>query len=119
MNVSIRKVADSSKHSDERLILDVLEDTDIGEYAVLDTTYTPSNSVSNKVRHCYWFPDKKVKKGDLVVLYTNPGTNTIQKNKDGSTTHFFHWGLKVSVWNNTGDCAVVLHISDWIHGAVV
>ena len=112
MEVKIRTIIDHG-HNDERIVLDVSEDTDIGGYLVLDTTYTSSGSVSNKVRHPYWFPDKKVKKGDVVVLYTRKGTKSDKSNTDGSTTFFFYWGLDNNVWNNDGDCALLLHVDDW------
>lgn len=112
MKVKIRNIVDHG-HNDERIVLDVNADTDIGEYLVLDTTYTSSGVVSNKVRHPYWFPDKKVKSGDVVVIYTKKGTNSQQVNKDGSTSHFFYWGLDNNVWNNDGDCALLLHVDNW------
>jgi len=65
MKVKIRNVVDHG-HSDERIVLDVIADTDIGEYMILDTTYTSSGAVSNKATHPYWFPDQKTKEGDVV-----------------------------------------------------
>lgn len=116
MNVKIRKTVDHG-HSDERIILDVLEDEEIGNYMILDTTYAEGD-VSNKVRHPYWFPDQQVKKGDIVVLYTNKGPFSTIKNSDGSTSYFFHWGLDSNVWNNDGDCALLVHIDEWEHHKV-
>ncbi|EJL70720.1 hypothetical protein [Chryseobacterium populi] len=113
MKVKISKIIDHG-HDDERIVLNVLEDTDIGEFLILDTTYN-SGEVSNKVRHPYWFPDKKVKKRDLVILYTKKGTSSIIKNENGATSHFFYWGLNSNVWNNDGDCALLLHVDDWEH----
>lgn len=112
MKVKIRNVSDYDNHEKERLVLDVIEDTDIGEYLVLDTTYTAKGGVSNKARHPYWFPDKKVKKGDIVVLYTKRGKQSSTDNGT-YTSHFFYWGLDSSVWNDEGDCAVLLHIDEW------
>lgn len=116
MRVKIRNIADHN-HDDERIVINVLEDTDIGEFLILDTTYN-NGKVSNKVRHPYWFPDKKVKKGDLVILYTRKGTQSIKKNESGSTSHFFYWGLDSNVWNNDGDCALLLHVDDLEHHRV-
>lgn len=118
MKVSIREIADSRNHDQERLILDVVQDTDIGEYLVLDSTYTENNKVSNRARHPYWFLDQKVKKGDVVVLYTKRGRSSNQSNSNGSTSYFYYWGLDSSVWNNDKDCAVLLHISEWTAKAV-
>jgi hypothetical protein len=62
MKAVIRNIVDNGNH-DERLVIDITEDTHIGEYLVLDSTYTADGVISNKVRHPYWFPDQKVKKG--------------------------------------------------------
>ncbi len=117
MKVKIRGVEDNAIYEKERLILDVIESTDIGEYIVFDTTYTSDDKVSNKVRHSYWFPDLKVKKGDVVVLYTKKGTHS-SKTNGINLTYFFYWNLNVSVWNNEGDCAVLLHCDEWVHKKV-
>src|ERR1043165_3716711 len=107
MNVKIRGVEDSKDHDNERLVLDVDGDTDIGDHLVLDTTYTSDGNVSNRARHPYWFPDQKAKKGDVVVVYDKKGTNT-KEERNGCTIYFYFWGLNSSVWNDDGDCAVLL-----------
>lgn len=112
MDVVIRKIADNSIHDKERLILDVTADVDIGNFVVFDTSFSKDGKISNKVRHTYWFPDQKVKKGDVVVLYTRKGKNISEK-KDSHTIYFYYWDLDISVWNNDGDCAVLLNCKDW------
>lgn len=82
-------------------------------YLTFDSTYTEDGQVSNLVRHPYWFPDKRVKAGDLIVLYTKTGAKSQTKNKNGSTSHFFYRGLERTIWNKSGDCAVLLEISTW------
>ena len=116
MKVTIREVVDFGTHDSERIVLDVNEDTDIGEYFVLDTTYTARGKVSNKVRHPYWFPDLLVVKGDVIVLYTKKGeTNNKLINSGHNTMHFYYWGLSSSVWNDDGDCALLVHADQWTH----
>ena len=117
MKVKIRSVIDHG-HADERIIFDVIDDTEIGDHLVFDTTYTSNGRISNKVRHSFWFPDQKVKRGDVVVLYTSKGTDTSSINRDNSTTWFFFWGLNSCVWNNDGDCALLMHIDEWVHHRV-
>lgn len=113
MNVKIKYVRNPGELNKERLVLKVLRDDDIGYYLVLDTTFTSDGGISNLVRHPYWFPDKKVKSGDIVVLYTKSGSESKKTNKDGSTSHFFYRGIDRTVWNKDEDCAVVLHITNW------
>lgn len=113
MNVKIRTIRDNGIANKERLVLQVLRDDDIGYYIVFDTTFTGEGAVSNKVRHSYWFPDKKVRARDLVVLYTKIGIQSEKQNRDGTTSHFFYWGLDKTIWNKKGDCAVLLEVKDW------
>jgi hypothetical protein len=113
MNVEIKYIADAGVEAKERLVLSVLREDDIGNYVVFDTTLTGQGQVSNRMRHSYWFPDKKVRSGDLVVLYTKTGTSSEKQNTDGSTTHFFYMNIDRTVWNTDGDCAVLLHVDNW------
>ncbi len=114
MKVNIRIIKDKGELSKERLVLKVLGTTEIGQYLVCDTTYNDDDSVSNHLRHVFWFPDKIVETDDYVVLYTKKGRDKQYKNKSGSITHAFYWGLNKTVWNKKGDGAVLFRISDWI-----
>ncbi len=112
MNIKIKQIVDHG-HNDERIVLSVVEDDDIGRYLIMDSTYTSSQNISNKLRHTYWFPDKKVKAGDLIILYTKHGKQSQKANKNGTTSHFFYWDLKNNVWNDDGDAAVLFYASEW------
>jgi len=113
MKIEIVEIVDRGTANQERLWLKVTANTDLKYYIVFDTTYTSANSISNLQRHAYWFKPKEVRTGDYVVLYTKQGTPSNQPNQDGTTTHFFYWGLDKTVWNNTGDCAVLFEVSSW------
>jgi len=113
MNIGIEYIADPGVVGKERLVLKVIRDDDIGYYAVFDTKYTQDGKISNKVQRTYWFPDKSVKAGDLIILYTKIGNQSENKNKDGSTSHFFYWDLASVIWTKEKDCAVLLRIDDW------
>lgn len=107
--LSIHNHGDADK---EFVLLQAMEDCDIGRYALADSTYTADNKVSNKLRHFYWFQDRNIKKGEYISLWTGKGSDTIAT-KDGVPLHRFHWGLASAVWNDTGDCAALLEISTW------
>lgn len=97
----------------EYVLMEAKSDCDVGRYVLSDSTYTAAGKVSNKLRHIYWFPDKEVNKGDLVSLRTGTGKNTTLTNASGTTIHRFFWGLKTAVWNDDGDCAVLIEAKTW------
>lgn len=119
MNVVISGVRDAGDSGAERLVLKVLQADDIGRYAVFDTEASSDGQPTTRLRGAYWFPDKKVKPGDLVVLYTKPGEPSEKVSASGATSHFFYWGLDRPTWDSGNDCAVLLRIEDWSASAPV
>jgi len=113
MRIAIVGIADRGTANLERVHLRVLADTNLSYYAILDTTYVNPNAVSNLLRHAFWFPPHQVNAGDNVVLYTGYGVQNSEANLFGGRNHFFYWGLQNTVWNKTGDCAVLLEIALW------
>lgn len=113
MKLEIISVHNHGNHKEEYVLLKAHDDCDIGRYQLCDSTYTADGRVSNKLRHTYWFPDKDIKKGDLVSVWTKDGTNTTDKNSSGTLIHRFYWGLSKPVWNDNGDCAVLQYVSTW------
>lgn len=99
MTLKIENVADSDEFEKERVVLRVQDDDDIGHYAVFQTRLSDDGrALSGKIAACYWFPDKEVKTGDLVVLYTKSGERSEKKNESGTTSHFFYWGMTEPLW---------------------
>jgi len=113
MKVKVISVHNHGNQNEEYVLLRVLEDCNIGDYMLADSTYTSTDRVSNKVRHTYWFPDKDVLKGELVSLRTKKGTNIETKSEKGTVIHRFYWGLNESVWNDDGDCAILFLVQDY------
>ncbi len=112
MNVEIRGIRDAGVPDKERLVLHVLAALDIGHYAVFASS-SLEEGVSNVVRYAYWFPDKAVKAGDLIILYSKAGADIERKSETDSVSHFFYWGAKEAVWGTPDACAVLLHVSEW------
>ena len=112
MNVELLYIKDKSDPEKERVVISVLTDCNIGDYVLFDTTYS-GNQVSNKLRHSYWFPDKKVSKGDKVILYTKKGREKVKENLSGTKSHFFYWNLENTIWNKDEDCALLMKIEDY------
>lgn len=113
MKLAIISVHNHGDYSQEYVFLRANEDCDVGRYAIADSTYTDANRVSNKLRHFHWFQDKKIKKGEYVSLWTGKGKDTVTKTDSGAPVHRFYWGLERAVWNDTGDCAVLLEMNTW------
>jgi len=114
MKLKIKSIKDAGIVEKERLILKVLQEDDIGYYVVFKTTSFEDDSISNKVRYAYWFPDNQVRTGDLVILYTKSGRESKKFNPlSGITSHFFYWGLEKTIWNEKNDSAVLLEVKDW------
>jgi hypothetical protein len=89
MRLKIQGLRDPGVLPQERLVLEAGQNGDIGSYAIFCTRLLSTGDVSSKVERTFWFPDKKVQAGDLIVLYTKKGTQHDRQNKDNTTTHFF------------------------------
>lgn len=112
MDLSIVRIADASKDN-ERLILRVENDCDLGWFLVFDTTYDEKGITSNKLRHLFILPSLKVKKGDYVWVFTGKGEYHTHDNTSKTKTHNLYWGLESKVWNNDQDKAYLIKYSDW------
>lgn len=107
MNVHIERVYSEGGVNTEFVELRVDADCDIGKYLIADSSYQKNGTVSNRLRHVYWFPDKKVKKGELVTLWTKVGDDQ-ETTTNGTRDHWFYWNLGVAVWNDNADCAILI-----------
>lgn len=117
MTLEISSFAEAGNLQKERLVIKIRDDVDIGEYAVFHSRISSNAIPTSGSKKAYWFPDRAVKAGDLVVLYTKAGTTGKKDLGEGRTAHFFYWGQETALWGpNTG--AVVLEISDWIYRRV-
>ena len=113
MKVRIKSVHGHGDFYKEYVLMEVVEDCNIGHFILADSTYTGEHQVSNRLRHILWIPDKTVKQGDLVSVWTKGGANTTVTNDQGQTVHRFFWGLETAVWNDEGDCAILFNINNW------
>lgn len=108
MKVEIGNFADSGNDQKERLILKVNVDVDIGGFAVFRARLSDSGEPLSGYKVAYWFPDKKIKAGDLVVLYTKSGTASQKLLSGDRTAHFFYWGLAQAIWASEKKNAAVI-----------
>lgn len=112
MNLKLQSIADKGNAQKERLVISVVNDTDVGEFIVMRTGYV-DQAVNIGVTHTFWFPDKLVKAGDLVVLYTKSGDAKDKPREKGGTVRFFYWGLDETLWNRSNMAAVLAHSPVW------
>jgi hypothetical protein len=114
MKLKINRVIDYGTLESERVELLVLEDCNLDYYMIVDTTYTSDNKMSNKIRHMHWFTAKDVKKDDEVILYSKSGKTLTESINGGNNKRYtIFWGMGTSVWNNSGDVAVLIHVDSW------
>lgn len=112
MDLKILGVYDANTDN-ERLTLSVVNDCNVSNYIVMDTTYDDEREEKNVWRHALTLPDLEVKKGDQVKIYTRKGTNrSVLSNSGKCFIHFVYWGLNVHIWNKDGDIAYLFEISD-------
>lgn len=111
MELVVKKIV--KENDQEYVILQVEEDCNLWPYIIFDATYDEKGHSSNKLRHSFIFPSQNVAKGDYIVVYTSIGENHNFKNKAGSTTWVYFWGLDVNVWNNKGDEALLVKTSEY------
>ncbi|KQV51335.1 hypothetical protein [Duganella sp. Root336D2] len=112
MNLKLKSIADKGDPQKERLVIRVVQDTDVGEFIVMRTGFV-NDEVNIGVEGTYWFPNKSVKAGDLVVLYSKSGVNKDKPLERGGDVHFFYWGQATAVWRNPNTAAVLAHAPVW------
>lgn len=113
MLINIFTISDAGIPNQERLVLKVWGFDNLGNYIVFNTQKSILGGFSSSPKNVFWFPDKNVKIGDLIVLYTKKGVPSQSINKDGSTTHFYFWGQEKTLWNNNFDGAVIIRAENW------
>lgn len=113
MKMKIKSIHNHGKAGEEYVLLEVTEDCQVGAHILADTTFTDTGRVSNKLRHTFWFPDKAINAGELVVVRTGKGTDDSYKNNIGTKVHRFYWNLALPVWNDQKDAAILVEIKDW------
>lgn len=112
MALKIVEINSKGNKDSEFVKLEVLNDCNLSEYVIFDTTFRTSNSVSNKQRHVYLFPYQSVKEGDIIYLYTKKGNDESTDYKYNPNTHKLFWNLNQAVWNNSGDKAILIRMGD-------
>jgi len=117
MKLALRSIADLGDIEKERITLLVEADCDVGDYLIAHTGLK-GEDLTTDIQHAFWFPYKKVKKGDLVVIYTKRGELRQNTLKSGKQAHFYYWGLAMSIWQTQNSAAVLMEAPQYIGEAV-
>jgi len=112
MELKIKSLFLKGDEKEERLVISVLDNCQMNEFIVMDNTYLDYHSISDEDRNVYIFPRVKAKKGEIVILHSSVGEYSRRKNGKGNIVHRFYWGLERPIWNDEGDCAYLIKISE-------
>jgi hypothetical protein len=113
MKLEISSFADPGNLQKERLVMKALSDIDIGNYAVFISNVSDDGKATAGPKTAFWFPDGTVRAGDLVVLYTKAGQDSKKDLADGTTVHFYYWGITDVLWGRGDKTAVILRVAEW------
>lgn len=94
----------------EFIRINVKEDCWLDDFLIMDNTYNEKGGISNKYRHVYQFPCRRVWAGEVVYLYTKKGKNVVPDSDQKDRTLRFYWGLGRSIWNIDGDTVHLIKI---------
>ncbi|WP_157862011.1 hypothetical protein [Methylobacterium sp. Leaf361] len=113
MDLRVIKIFNHGNNATEHVMLRADADIpDLSKYGICDSTYVHDDKPSNKERHFFWFPPKKILLGEYVVLNTRRGTYERYADKaNDRILHRIFWGLNTTIWNKAGDKAVLFHFS--------
>lgn len=112
MNLQLRSIIGDGILANERITLRALRDLDVGDFLLAQTAII-DDSPSTKLMNPIWFPFGKIKKGDLVVVYTKEGETQSRKLSKGNTAHFYYLDLDTPIWTDPNIGAVVMTTPSW------
>ena len=113
MNLKLRSIIAPGELSKERLTLKAQTDLDLGDYIVAQSGYA-DDSPTTTFFQTVWFPYKRIKKGDLVVIYSKKGTERERSLSTGKVAHFYYMDLTETIWDDPNTCALVLYAPEWV-----
>jgi hypothetical protein len=112
MKFEIQDVSEAGDATKERVVLRATADADIGRYVLFRGVGGDDETFESGAIGAYWFPDKKVNAGDLVVLYSRDGEESEKTLSGGRKSHFYYWGLDKAQWTKDAR-AILLEAADW------
>jgi hypothetical protein len=108
--VGIREAGDAQK---ERVVIRAISGADIGKYMLAVTRLKDGVALSGRSVASFWFPDKLLSEGDLVVVYSKIGKASEKVNLDGKKTYFFYMGSDIPFFKDPLRSVVLMKIEGW------
>lgn len=112
MALKLQLIGDKGQLSDERIGLSVISPSDIKQYLIFSSRKTETGFY-NRSKNTFWFPPRRVAKGDKVVLYTKSGDDSVKRHDNGSSTYFFYWGLDEPIFVADDSIVVLAELDTW------
>ena len=116
MMLEFKYIKDKGDLDSERSVFKVISDCNLGDFIAFRTKETSEDGISSKIELPFWFPDKRIKKGDTVVLYSKKRRVNEKTNKDGSISHFFYWGNDTPLFLEDDDSVLLVEIRRLLAG---
>ena len=113
MDMISRGVKDAGKIEDERVVIDVLADTNLGNYITSIVRETGAETISSKMISPVWFPSISVKTGDKVVVYSRNGERGKKSMTTGGTVYFFYRNCIKPLCDDARKGVLLMSLSDW------
>jgi len=115
MRLEIKSFSDTGNLEKERVVLRATSDVDIGSYVVMRSKAADDGAPISGQKSAYWLPDKMVKGGDLIVIYTKKGRSSKKELDNGAMVYFYYWNLPDQIWGEgKNNVAVLFDAGDWI-----
>ena len=116
MNLEYVNVVSAGDLANERLVMKASVDLDVGLYLILLGANVGNDKIKSEAQQIsFWFPDKKIKSNDLVILYTKIGKTSEKTLDSGATARFYYWNLSEPIWV-AGHTPVIIEVKTWGFG---
>lgn len=113
MKMKVIGVRNPGDLQNERVVIELLEDVEIGNYISFFSKDLGGEVISAKMLYPLWLPNKKLSAGDRVVIYSRDGEKCEKKTNEGQTVFFVYRGLVNAVCVTDKIRASLIEISDW------
>ena len=113
MKLDLRAIKNAGLLAKERVVLKANDSIDIGRYIIFRAMEVDESNASSSIEVPFWIPDKEIKKGDLVVVYTKVGVDSQAENANGTTSHFVYMGHDEEIWGDERAYFVLVEGAGW------